>query len=90
MHSLSPAPAQANVTSCACQTLDDFTSGSAFRLPVASIYQLLELDPNLLVTRLKIFFALFVGLFGAPAARATPSPGSPRVEWGCGSDSHGL
>ena len=53
----------ANVTRCACTHLTDFTSSPAPNIPVASLADMISLNPADLLTGLKLLFIVVVSLF---------------------------
>ena len=54
----------ANATQCACTHLTSFTGEPAPKIAVCSASDMLNLNPADLVSKLKVLFAIVVGLFG--------------------------
>jgi len=53
-----------NVTRCMCTHLTDFTSSQKISIPMASLSDLIGLNPADLVTKLKTLFIIVIVLFG--------------------------
>ena len=55
----------ADATRCACSHLTDFTSSPRPNIPVASLSDMISLDPASLLTKLKLLFIVVISLFGS-------------------------